>query len=755
MDFKLNKDCIIICPNEKKEELINRFSKSLDYSIKYLTKEKLISSLTFSYDYKAITYLMFKKGYSFDNSNEILENIIFLNSGTSKLNKLIEIKEELMSLNLLTKNEMYKKMFINKDVLIYGYSSLDKEISNLLDSYNVKYTYIDEENKNYQHSLLVFNNIEEEVDYFFNKVCQLINDGININDILLYSYPSEYDLILRKYSKLYKLPINFESNYYLYESPIYKEFISLVQECSFIEAIDILKEKNDRFNVVKKLIEIINDVINDTDVKDEQIILINEISKKTKIKENKFKNAINIVTSSYRGNKHVFLLGFSLGSYPLIKKDTDFLLDSEKEICILNTSKIKNEINNETLSSFLLNNKNLHISFKEKVGKTVYYQSLLVEKLKMNIIKPNHNNIRYSKDLAELEVASYLDLKSDYGIDSKYINALDSTSFRYKEYDHNFKYSPVFVNESNMEISFSLIDDYLHCPFKYFVKRICGAQVFEDNFYSKLGTLLHNVLEDSLKKNVTKEDYIDQINENFQSSKDLFFVNKLFDQIFEVIEKNKLFNSVSSFKTSYGEQEIAYRFDDKTILKGKIDKIILNEKNKEIIVIDYKTGNFEFNKNEVQVGLSLQLPIYSLLINKYYPEYSQTGVYIQTVLSDEDNIDDKYKLKGISINSDGKLERLEHYLQQKSKFIDKLYLGQKGYKKNSSLVSKEEFESIVNLSEEIVKQSLENIRKGNFSISPLYVNGEDKACKDCPLFSVCFKNDLNHRYMKLNKKEEE
>jgi ATP-dependent helicase/DNAse subunit B len=92
-----------------------------------------------------------------------------------------------------------------------------------------------------------------------------------------------------------------------------------------------------------------------------------------------------------------------------------------------------------------------------------------------------------------------------------FVDALDSSSFRYKDFDHNFKYSPIFTNDKNMEISFSLIDDYLHCPFKYFVKRICGAQVFEDNFYSKLGTLLHNVLEDSLKKDVSKEDYQNEI----------------------------------------------------------------------------------------------------------------------------------------------------------------------------------------------------------------------------------------------------
>ena len=752
--MELKRNTIIICPNEKKEELISKFQDNLEYGVKYISKSELISSLTFSYDYKAVIHLMNNRGYSFTNAKEILDNISFLKGGTSKLDKLLEIREELIKNNLISKNEIFKRIFDNKDVYIYGYSNLDKEIISLLNDIGVEYSYIEESNQTYKHDLIIFENIEEEVNYFFSSVCQMISSGININDILLYSYPSEYDLLLRKYARLYNLPINFESNYFLNESPIYKKFILSANESSFEDALESIKNIKDRFNVVSKLISVINDVISSTSLKVEQILLINEISKTIKIKEDNYKNGINIISSSYRGDKHVFLLGFSLGSYPQIKKDTDFLLDKEKELCFRNTSKVENEINNEILSNFLFNNKNLHISFKEKEGKKVYYKSLLVEKMKMNIIKNNSNNVRYNNDLAKLEVASYLDLKNDFGIDSVFVDALDSSSFRYKDFDHNFKYSPIFTNDKNMEISFSLIDDYLHCPFKYFVKRICGAQVFEDNFYSKLGTLLHNVLEDSLKKDVSKEDYQNEINEKFTSLKDLFFVNKLFDQIFEVIEKNKKFESISSFKTSYGEQEIAYRFDNKTILKGKIDKIILNEKEKEIIVIDYKTGSFEFNKDEIEVGLSLQLPIYSLLIKNYYPEYSQTGVYIQTVLSDEEEIDEKYKLKGISIDSEGKLERLEHFLNQKSKYIDKLYFGQKGYKKNSSLVSKEEYDYIVSRSEEIVKESLENIRKGNFAISPLYVNGDDKVCKDCPLLSVCFKKDSNNRYLKIVKNKE-
>ena len=78
-----------------------------------------------------------------------------------------------------------------------------------------------------------------------------------------------------------------------------------------------------------------------------------------------------------------------------------------------------------------------------------------------------------------------------------------------------------------------------------------------------------------------------------------------------------------------------------------------------------------------------------------------------------------------------------------------------GYKNTNSLVTKEEFEEIVSMGETILTESLKNIREGNFPISPIYVNGKDKVCKDCPLSSVCFKNEDNHRYVKLKDLDEE
>jgi ATP-dependent helicase/DNAse subunit B len=170
--------------------------------------------------------------------------------------------------------------------------------------------------------------------------------------------------------------------------------------------------------------------------------------------------------------------------------------------------------------------------------------------------------------------------------------------------------------------------------------------------------------------------------------------------------------------------------------------------------VDYKTGNTEFNKELVKHGLSLQLPIYSLLIKKNYPEYSQTGIYIQNVLSDDKNIDDIYKLTGITINSNEKLARLEHSLSGSSKYINQLTMNKSGYKKVKSLIEEDEFDSLRYMAEIKIEEVVDKIRNGNFHISPLYLDGEDQVCKNCPLISVCLKNDKDHRYEDTNIEEE-
>ena len=141
------------------------------------------------------------------------------------------------------------------------------------------------------------------------------------------------------------------------------------------------------------------------------------------------------------------------------------------------------------------------------------------------------------------------------------------------------------------------------------------------------------------------------------------------------------------------------------------------------------------------------MPLYSLLVSKTYQEYSNTGVYIQNVLSQEQDDNKLYRLDGITINDEAKINRLEHSIDKSSKYIAGLNKTSKGFKKNSSLIEQEEFDKIVSLSEEIVENTVKNIRDGKFPIRPIYVNNKNLACDYCPLKSVCFKDEKDNYYV--------
>ncbi|MBO7677695.1 MAG: PD-(D/E)XK nuclease family protein, partial [Erysipelotrichaceae bacterium] len=51
---------------------------------------------------------------------------------------------------------------------------------------------------------------------------------------------------------------------------------------------------------------------------------------------------------------------------------------------------------------------------------------------------------------------------------------------------------------------------------------------------------------------------------------------------------------------------------------GKIDKLIYDDKN--MAIIDYKTGSSDISLDDIEYGLSMQLPIYVYLSKSYFKD---------------------------------------------------------------------------------------------------------------------------------------
>ena len=735
---KVENDSIIICPSSIKKFLLKTLSLNPSLNIKLLSKEELINGTTFNYGSEALIHL-FRKGFTLDNASELIDNLKYYKLEINQI--LDEEYNDLFKNYLLEYNHYFKYLFLNKKIYVYGYSKKDRLISKSLKKIGVNYTYLEQTNNKYSHDLYYFYNQNEELIFLFNKIGNLIEKGISLNNIKIFSYPSEYSLPIKKQMELHNIPFEDNERVCLKDSPVFKMFMRLYEDFSLEEAFEKTKEyfSDDTSGVLDSIVKI-DSKINYLEIsKEERRELFTFYSKNTYLSKKQYDESIKIVDeySYISPEDYVFILGFSLGQYPKINKDNDFLTDKEKELSGINTSSIENEISKEILSNFILGTKNLFISFKERIGNNVYYLSPLVDKLQMKQTLINKSNIRYSHKVSKLEVAKYKDLKKAYGVDNEYIDTYTNKEIEYLEYNHHFKKDESFKNNQKMMISYSAIDDYFNCPFSYFLKRVLKVDEFETNFSINLGNFMHLLLEDSLKKEIRLENYSKEFDDLFKLEKERYFARKLIEQTFYVLTKNDMFKTHSKYTNWKGETKIYYSIDENTTLQGQVDKIMFNDEDKEVAIVDYKTGAFAFHKEKIHCGLNMQLPIYAILSKKEYPEYRVTGLYIQHLLEKELLTEKKYMLDGLTIYDDEVFAHLdENYLDSSYVLGLKYVKKYNGVALSNHVILESELDSIINLTRNKLLEAIKNIREGLFPIRPIKDN--TLSCEYCEFKDICY-----------------
>lgn len=775
IDFnKIVDGSIVICPSSIKKELIkNKSVLNIIKDIKFMSKEELIKGFYFSYDINAIYYLHEKYGYEYSLCEEVIKNLYNISPINDKLKLLNNIYEDLCNNKLLITTPYFKYLFNNKKVYILGYSKRDIELLDIISKITSDFEYsVVEFSANKKLECFKFNDIEEEVIYVMARIGELVESGVSLNNIYFYSIPSEYKLILKKYFIFNNLILSTKSDLYIYDTPIFKEYLELLKDNSFVDAYSMLIQniKYDPQDVLGAIVDLVVEVTSLKIEKEKQIEVLCYLASKKTLQNLEYKESIKEIDDSYilEDYEYCFMLGFSQSVYPVIVKDTEFYLDSEKVLLNRNTSIVKNEINEEKLIRFISNTKNLIITFKNKVDKTVYYPSVLIEKLGIVMEKKELNSIRYSKVFAEFEVSKYLDLNKLYGVDNKWINTFTIEELGFNIYDHNYKKIVSFDKNQQIELSYTQIDDFMKCPFKYYLKHILRVDEFIGSFKTEIGTLFHNILEESNTKEINLDDYKEVIYNTFKTYKDRYFAEKVLPQVLKVVKKVKEFHNSTILDNISYEKELRMKIDELSTLMGRIDKFLIDDASKLIAVVDYKTGKFEFDKDKVEFGLSLQLPIYALLLSEEYPDYLIAGVYIQKILQEKENLKDieSYLMDGITINDlniikliDPTLGNLEDEFGKKvpiSQYIKGIKVKNDGaLYKGVPVVDSSEFSCILQTTRKHVEYVINQIRNASFEISPLdVVEEKGDACTYCKFSDICNHDYKDKRRVSIKKGDE-
>lgn len=754
----LKDNTLLIIPNHLKETILLSFCDELK-NIKIMTESEFLKKYYFDYDLETIYYLMNKYKLKYEVVLIYLKNLYYVENkeySNEKLNKLVEIKKELEELNLLK----YKPLFLNKlksmNIVFYNFYDLDKFYLNLIDNLK-KITSIEVINEGnncyYEHKIYEFKNAEEEVEFVATKICELVLSGVNINNIVLLNSSDIYTNHIKRIFKYFSIPINIKDNNSLLGTKMGTFFLENINFdiSKTFELLEINFDLKNSLNleIYNRLITISNKFSFVSDyMKIKELLKVELLN--TKLSDVILDEAVKVeVLEDYipNDNEYVFLLGFNQGECPKNLKDEDYINDLLKVKLNLSTTTSKNIIHNKKIISIIKNAKNLWITYKLNGEQGSLTVSSLNEKLNYEVIHNIKISYNYSNLNNNLKLARYMDDYLKYGSKNEDLDLLNNTYKNnvYRKYDN--KFNGIKKTSENITLSYSSMDNYYKCSFKYYISSILKLNCYEETFMTYIGSLFHYVL--SKKDNLSLEDSITEFMNNNPkefTNKENFFLEKLkkdLEFILDVIKKQK---DYTNFHNALYEKYIEIpKGNDKFI--GIVDKILLNDNKTLGAIVDYKTGNPSLELNYIEYGLGLQLPIYLYLINKINPDIEVVGFYLQKILPSlitrnplkdiTSQKRDLLKLQGFSLSEEEKLSEFDKtYID--SELIKSMKVGNNGFYAYSKTLTKNNMENIVKIIDQKIDEALTNIHNNNFDINPKVINNKNIGCEYCKFKDICY-----------------
>jgi ATP-dependent helicase/nuclease subunit B len=329
------------------------------------------------------------------------------------------------------------------------------------------------------------------------------------------------------------------------------------------------------------------------------------------------------------------------------------------------------------------------------------------------------------------------------------------TGFVSKDISEEIKNKLSQISEG--EFSATQLENYAKCPYKYFVENVLGletiAEPMEELEAFEYGSLINSILYEFYTKLKEKGIVLSNCNEEeFKSAETLLFkiAERRFDELnlnpeFSFYEREKLLGIngrraqsllykfleeerkndsgyiPSFFELSFGKVKHEEKFSKKlevgvstgrVKLKGKIDRIDINESEKTLKVLDYKLGGTKPTAEELATGISLQLPLYlfaakELIKKELGTEYKPADAQIFSL---------KYNVKDFGKKS----------------------ISLKGRRSKSENIGEaiDAAEEMIKICLEMVNKFTTEISQGKFHLSTLK-NRETIVCWFCDFKRIC------------------
>lgn len=764
----LTDNLLIICPNSYKLAILKYLNDNkLILDIKFMTINEYKKCIKFDYNIDTIHYLV-NKNMKVENAITILDNLYYIDDkkyNNDKLDYLVNIKKELDSNSLLIYDNLFYKILKRRKVIVYGYgllNSFNKKLFN--DALVIPYN-----KTNKKYDIYHFVSIRDEVEFVFQKICDLLKSGININKISLMNIDSEYLPFIKMMEEFYDIKVDIKNTNNIMGTIIGKRFYELILNNKSINEIvnelEIFKDDLE-YNVI---IDILNKYSNynllDYSKEIKYELLNHKVNNEIVSNTIKVKEVFDYVDK----DEYVFLLNFNNPTIPKLKMDTDYITNDICSLVLLDPIEEENELIKENTIDYLSSINNIIISYKDTSSFNKYYPSILLDYIDYEI-KEYERSFNYSDKANKSLYTMYLDDYVKYGIKDKNLDLLYSNYDKnnYLEYDNKFsgidKDSLLDYLNNELTLSYSSIDNYYKCGFKYYLSNILKVDEFTETFYTVIGSLFHFVLSKINEDNFDLDkEYNYFLKDKEFSNKERFFLDKLKNNLVFIIETIRKHQFISGFTNMLYEHKIDIKLMDSPYVhfKGFVDKIVYKENNNETLVsiIDYKTGNTDINIKNLRFGLSMQLPIYLYLVSNsdVLKNIKFTGFYLQHILNidlnkkankTKEEVDyDNLKLQGFSTSDLSRLSIFDSTYED-SEMIRGMKLTREGeIIKSANTLTDEEINEILKLTNSKIIEAANNILESNFSINPKILNNKNVSCEYCTYKDICYHTEKDNVYL--------
>lgn len=482
--------------------------------------------------------------------------------------------------------------------------------------------------------------------------------------------------------------------------------------------------------------------------------------------------------------KVAFILGANQGVFPKLNTNSGILALSERKKLIelgieIDDNSIYSDIDENYLvySNLCCASEKLFISYSTQtlLGEVLEpsaFVSLFLDNLNCNILKEP------SDDLPETDYSAFIDY-------CRYLNTDKNNAITIKEalkendyYDKTNHIDKVFSSTDktlsqdkshelfgkNIYMSATRLDSYNRCHFSYFCRYGLNAKKLQPADFDVLqrGTIVHYVLEkiiSTYKKQIATFDieklnnltdfYINEYLDNIkgfrtvENAKTKFLISKISRSLKEVVAHIALefaqsdFEPVSCELKIGGEDGIPFNlpFDNGNIIfSGSIDRV--DTYNGYIRIVDYKTGSKTFKLPDILFGLNLQMLIYLYAVTRASGLSDKSAAGILYMPSKRDTNEKGLTMNGLLKADTDLITAMEKDMQ--GNFVPKLKFNKDGSLKKgqTTFIFEEDFTTIFEHIEKIMKDTGNSIYSGDISVSP--VDGrESPACKYCDFKAVC------------------